>query len=104
MINRDRKYREHKSVIVRTRKGSTVDCFHFATTGRNHTDIPSGAPIYATYDKSAERIEVNWNVGGDLFVTLYNPHPNGFDVVETVTFDKQYITEVTIQTDFKCLR
>ena len=32
-----------------------------------------------TSDKSAERIEINWNVIGDVFVHLYAQHPNGFE-------------------------
>jgi hypothetical protein len=104
MRDRERKQKEQKSIIIRTKKGNTVNCYHFTTYGRDSHDLPSGANRYATFDKAAERIEVNWNVGGDVFIRLYERHPNGFDVVDTVVFDKKFVTAIEIETDFKNLR
>ena len=104
MRNRVRKTKENKSIIVRTRKGNTVGCYHFITYCRNNSDIPSACNKYASFDKAAERIEVNWNVGGDVFISLYDTHPNGFEAVETVVFSKDYVTAIEIETDFDNLR
>lgn len=97
------KRKEHKSIIVRTRKGNTVSCYHFTTIGRNN-GLPSGCNYFATFDKIAEIIDVIWNVGGDVFVLLCNTHPNGFVVKETVVFDKEFVTSIEIETDFEELR
>ena len=104
MRNRIRKTKENKSIIVRTRKGNTISCYHFTTYGRDGDDIPSACDKYASFDKAAERIEINWNVGGDVFVYLYETHPNGFEVKETVVFSKEYVTAIEIETDFDYLR
>ena len=104
MRDRNRKTKEHKSIIIRTRKGNTVGCYHFTTYCRDCNDIPSACNKYASFDKAAERIEINWNVGGDVFVNLYDIHPNGFEVKETVVFSKEYVTAIEIETDFKDLR
>ena len=104
MRNRIRKTKENKSIIVRTRKENTVGCYHFITYCRDSSNIPSGCNKYASFDKAAERIEVNWNVGGDVFINLYEMHPNGFEVKETVVFDKQHVTAIEIETDFEDLR
>jgi len=99
MINRERKLKENKVIIVRTHKGRTANVYLFTTLNRNK-DIPSGCTSYKSFDKIADRIEVTWNVGGDVFIHLYNRHPNGFDVKETVVFDKKYITSIEIETYF----
>jgi hypothetical protein len=104
MRNRDRKKEEHKSIIVRTRKGNTEGCYHFITYGRNDDTLPNACDRYSTFDKAAERIEINWNVGGDVCVNLYDDHPNGFVVKESVVFDKKYVIGIEIETDFKNLR
>ena len=103
MRNTDRKKKEYKSIIIRTRKGNTVGCYHFITSCVNKNP-PSARQHYTTFDKCAERIEINWNVGGDVFIYLYERHPNGFDVVEKIVFDKQYVTSIEIETDFTDLR
>jgi hypothetical protein len=102
--NRNRKTKENKSIIVRTRKGNVVSCHHFTTSYRNALDMPRACNKYVTFDKIAERVEVNWNVGGDVFVYLYETHPNGFEVKETVVFSKEYVTAIEIETDFDNLR
>jgi hypothetical protein len=99
-----RKSKENKSVIVRTRKENTVGCYHFVTYGRDGNNLPNGCSKYATFDKAAERIEINWNVGGDVFIKLYDTHPNGFEVCEAVVFDRKYVTGIEIETDFNALR
>lgn len=104
MRNRSRQTKEHKSIIVRTKKGNTVDVFSFVTTGKFSDNLPSACNKLASFDKVADRVEINWNVGGDVFITLYNPHPNGFEIKETIVFDKEYVTEITIETDFIRLR
>lgn len=104
MRNSNRKTKENKSIIVRTRKGNTISCYHFTTYGRDGDDIPPACNKYVTFDKIAERVEVNWNVGGDVFVNLYDSHPNGFEAKETVIFDKKYVTAIEIETDFDNLR
>lgn len=104
MRNKRRKNMEHKSIIVRTRKGNTEGCYHFTTYGRDNDDIPSGCDRFSTFDKIAERVEVNWNVGGDVIIILYETHPNGFEVMERVVFDKRCVTGIDIETDFKNLR
>jgi len=100
----DRKLQENKSIIVRTRKGNTVGCYHFITYGRNANNLPKACQHYASFDKAAERIEIGWNVGGDVFVNLYEVHPNGFTICESVIFDKKYVTAIEIETDFDNLR
>lgn len=104
MRDRERKTKEHKSIIVRTKKGNTISCYMFTTPGRNTHGLPSGANKYASFDKVAERLEINWNVGGDVFVYLYEEHPNGFEVKETVVFNKEHVTGIEIETDFRGLR
>lgn len=104
MRNRERKQKEHKSIIVRTKKGNTVGCYHFTTYGRNDETLPSGASRFSTFDKISDRVEISWNVGGDVFVSLYEIHPNGFEAVEHIVFDKRYVTDIEIETDFKNLR
>jgi hypothetical protein len=104
MRDRKRKVKENKSIIVRTKKGNTFGCYSFTTYGRDSKTLPSGASRYATFDKAAHRIEINWNVGGDVFIYLYEKHPNGFNIVEKVIFDKEYVTAVEIETDFNDLR
>jgi len=106
MLNRQsgRRIHEHKSIIVRTRKESTVDCFHFTTRKRNFDDLPEACNKYATFDKMAGRIEIEWNNRGDVFIILYETLPNGVEVKETVVFDYRHVTDVVIETDFMCLR
>lgn len=103
MKNRARPHNEHRSIIIRTKKDLTVGCYHFITYGRN-TNIPMACNRYESFTKVSDRIEITWNVGGDVFVLLYEKHPNGLDVMETVVFDKKYVTDIIIETDFKELR
>jgi hypothetical protein len=98
-----KKEREQKDIIVRTRKGNVVGCYHFATIGCNK-DAPSGRPKFGSFTKMAECVEINWNVGGDVFITLRCRHPNGFNVEELVVFDKSVVTAIEIYTDFENLR
>lgn len=104
MRDRIRKTKENKSIIVRTRKGNTVGCYRFTTYCRDSNNIPAACNKYASFDKAAERIEVNWNVGGDVCINLYEQHPNGFEVKESVVFSKEYVTAIEIETDFDNLR
>lgn len=103
MMNTDRKRKECKGIIIRTRKGNTVGCYHFITSGINRMP-PSARQHYVSFDKCAERVELSWNVGGDVTIYLYERHPNGFEVVEKVIFDKRYVTAIEIETDFMDLR
>jgi hypothetical protein len=104
MINlNERKTKEVKSILVRTKKGNTLTCYHFIGVNAN-TIPPECRQHYASYDKVAERVEITWNVGGDVFIYLYNTHPNGFEVVERVLFDRRWVTNIEIETDFTELR
>lgn len=101
--NSSRNRKEQKSIIVRTRKGNTINCYHFMTHGRN-VDAPSSCSHLVTCDKNAERIEFTWNIDGDVVILLTNKHPNGFDVTERVIFDKRIVTGIEVETDFEELR
>jgi hypothetical protein len=102
MLNKTRRTKENKSIIIHTRNGNTVSAYRFVTYDcDNLKTIPSGRQRCTTFDKMAEKIEINWNVGGDVFVYLYEAHPNGFEVRETVVFDKKVVTGIEIETDFE---
>lgn len=58
---------EHKSVIVRTRKGNTVDCFLFMTPNYNCGNV---LPTLLFPIKIADKIELSHFVGGMLCVVL----------------------------------
>ena len=100
MLNRERKTKEHKSIIIRTRKDNTVIAYMFTTYSMGFGDRPSACQKYATFNKIADRVEISWNVGGDVFIHLYQKHPDGFEAVEKIVFDKKNVTAIEIETYF----
>jgi hypothetical protein len=95
---------EHKSVIVRTRRGNTVDCFHFMTPNYNCGNV---LPTLFNPSKIADKIELSHFVGGMLCVVLTSEKSNGngkYNVIEKVYFEKDLVTEIEVFTEFDACR
>jgi hypothetical protein len=95
---------EHKSVIVRTRRGNTVNCFHFMTPNYNCGNV---LPTFLSPSKIADKIELSHFVGGMLCVVLTSEKSNGnnkYNVIEKVYFEKDLVTEIEVFTEFDSCR
>ncbi len=95
---------EHKSVIVRTRKGNTVECFLFMTPNYNQGNV---LPTFVSPKKIADKIELCHFVGGMLAVTLTSEKSNGngkYNVVENVYFEKDLVTAIEVFTEYDTCR
>lgn len=95
---------KNKSIIVRTKKGNTVGCYSFLTMGHQQNK-PSIIKTFASTPTAwGQELDINYNLGGDTFVMATHEHPNGFDVIETFVFPREFVTGIEIETDFKEFR
>ncbi len=96
--------REHKFVIVRTRRGSVVDCYSFMTPDYNKGNT---LPTLMSPNKVADEIDLLHFVGGKLVVRLKTKRTNGekdYTVTEDVHFEEGIVTGVEIYTEFVSAR
>lgn len=92
--------KEHKFVIIRTRKGDIVDCFSFMTPEYNNGNV---LPKFAKPKKVADEINLHPYVGGMLEVELKQYFFGGnisYPVIEKVYFEKELVTEIEVFTEF----